>query len=91
MATSAKKSVPSTAAKKSYGSGTGPGKTPAASGQGMDKNAQSDHDRMTTPAQQQGRYQAPQPPQAPLAPQAPQTPQASLQSDPFISDLTQGQ
>jgi hypothetical protein len=81
-------------AKKSYGSGTGPGKTPAASGQGMDKNAQVDHAAMTRPAQQQGRYQQvlPQTPQGPLAPQAPPPPQApSLASDPFISDLTQGQ
>jgi hypothetical protein len=66
--------------KKSYGSGTGPGKTPAASGQGMDKNAQVDHAAMTKPAQQQGRYQQ-------ILPQAPQAP--SLASDPFISDLTQ--
>jgi hypothetical protein len=83
-------------AKKSYGSGTGPGKTPAASGQGMNKNSASDHARMTTPAQQQGRYQQmippPQAPQGPQMPQAPQAPQApSLQSDPFIADLTQGQ
>jgi hypothetical protein len=74
-------------AKKSYGSGTGPGKTPAASGQGMNKNSAADHAAMTRPAQQPGRLQQMiQPPQAPQAPQAP-----SLQSDPFIADLTQGQ
>jgi hypothetical protein len=56
MATSAKKSVPSTGAKKSYGPGKGPGKTPTASGAGMDKCAKSDHDKMTTPQEQEGPY-----------------------------------
>jgi hypothetical protein len=53
----------------------------------MNKNSASDHARMTTPAQQQGRYQQIPTPQAPQVPQPPQAP--SLASDPFISDLTQ--
>lgn len=83
MATSAKKSVLSTGAQKSYGKGQGKGPAPAASGAGMDKNAQSDHAQMVRPANQQlGRSQPVQ------APQAPQAPQGLLASDPFISDLT---
>jgi hypothetical protein len=56
MATSAKKSIATTVAKKSYGKGTGSGPTPTAKGAGMDKSAKSDHAEMTKPAAQKGRY-----------------------------------
>jgi hypothetical protein len=52
----AKKSVTSTTVKKSYGSAKGPGKTPAASGKGMDPCTQSDHAAMTKPGEQKGKY-----------------------------------
>jgi hypothetical protein len=54
MAKTAKKSTPTTVAKKSYGASV---KTPpAASGKGMDPCAEVDHAAMTKPGTQPGKY-----------------------------------